>query len=853
MKMKIRKILAYTLSVLMALTLVPFVARAGEDVLEENGEKTVIVGEEGEGENGAGTETQVTEVTPTTEEGEQTPEEVVDPTPKEEVVEDTTEETEEVSQDTAEEPVVEVADVPVQKPAAKLKGASGLKGAPALGTFTINASVYRGETLIKDEQAQFQMEYDPNLFTLEVDNSNASGTEIDDGKSYYVYYVGCNEYPVITAKYDGGDLPSEYELKVTYSKWSGTDNWSGHTDPPTGKGGYNVSGTIVNKSTGEELSGKSIGCGFMLNDRVSYVLEFHKNMPNDTTEPIYRSTPARSVYDIASNPVTFTDVPSSHTFDGWYTDASCSAGNKFDFSKMITKDMLDATNTLHLYAKWNHATNNFVTHEAKEPTCTVDGNIEYYECPVCNKKYSDAAGTTEVASVVRPAGHNLTPVSTKAATCTESGVAKEYGYCSKCGKAFKYVYPDGLEEISEQTLNSEYIIAPLGHDYLVPSYVWSDDNSMVTAERKCGRAGCTYAITEEVESTVDTTAATCTKAGQIKYTATFTKSDFTTQTKTETLDALNHDWSDITYSWSEDHSTVTASRTCKRDNCGEVESETVDAKEIVTKAPTCTEDGAATYTASFTNPVFTDQTENVTLPAIGHDWDKPVYEWADDKSTVTASRKCKNDPTHIETETVNTKYDVTKPQTETEAGSGVYTADFTNPAFESQYAYVVNGEDKIVYLNVTEGGLSYTKGSGEPLVSRFERSIDNPSTINHFQGINVDGKDVPTQNYDAKSGSVIISLKPSYLDTLAPGEHTLKVLFDDGVTTTKFNIVAENVETVVVKKETNKEVVEKEAKKAKTAKTGDATPMMICIIVMIISAAAAVMILIKKNKLVFRK
>ena len=132
MKMKIRKILAYTLSVLMALTLVPFVARAGEDVLEENGEKTVIVGEEGEGENGAGTETQVTEVKPTTEEGEQTPEEVVDPTPKEEV-EETTEETEEVSQDTAEEPAAEVADVPVQKPAAKLKGASGLKGAPALG------------------------------------------------------------------------------------------------------------------------------------------------------------------------------------------------------------------------------------------------------------------------------------------------------------------------------------------------------------------------------------------------------------------------------------------------------------------------------------------------------------------------------------------------------------------------------------------------------------------------------------------------------------------------------------------------------------------------------------------------
>ncbi|MBP3718991.1 MAG: hypothetical protein J6I58_05670 [Eubacterium sp.] len=108
----------------------------------------------------------------------------------------------------------------------------------------------------------------------------------------------------------------------------------------------------------------------------------------------------------------------------------------------------------------------------------------------------------------------------------------------------------------------------------------------------------------------------------------------------------------------------------------------------------------------------------------------------------------------------------------------------------------------------------------------------------------IDGSSVLPQNYDTESGSVIIKLKPSYLDTLTPGEHTLKVLFDDGVTTTKFSIVAENEETVVVKKE---------AKKAKTAKTGDATPMMICIIVMIISAAAAVMILIKKNKLAFRK
>ena len=569
-------------------------------------------------------------------------------------------------------------------------------------------------------------------------------------------------------------------------------------------------------------------------------------MPNDTTEPIYRSTPARSVYDIASNPVTFTDVPSCHTFDGWYTDASCSAGNKFDFSKMITKDMLDATNTLHLYAKWNHDTDSFIHHSYKASTCTEDGNVDYYECPTCNKKYSDAAGTAELtdAQTIIKGGHQYEQKTTKPATCEEAGVAKEYFECSKCHKAFEYSVIDGYKEIAEATFNSDYIIPALGHDYLSPSYTWDADNTKVEAIHKCNRQNCTHSVEEEVDTTIKRTEPTCTEAGEVVYTATFTKPDFTTQTKTETLDALDHDWGDITYSWSADYSTATASRTCKRDKCGLEDSETVDAKEVVTKAPTCTEAGSTTYTAIFTNTAFATQTEIATLAALGHNWDKPVYEWAADKSTVTASRKCLNDPTHVETETVNTKYDETKPQTETEAGSGVYTADFTNPAFESQYAYIVNGEDKIVYLNVTEGGLSYTKGSGETLVSRFERSIDNPSTIEHFLGIDIDGSSVSPQNYDTESGSVIIKLKPSYLDTLTPGEHTLKVLFDDGFTTTKFNIVVEEEKTVVVKKE---------AKKAKTAKTGDATPMMICIIVMIISAAAAVMILIKKNKLVFRK
>ena len=55
----------------------------------------------------------------------------------------------------------------------------------------------------------------------------------------------------------------------------------------------------------------------------------------------------------------------------------------------------------------------------------------------------------------------------------------------------------------------------------------------------------------------------------------------------------------------------------------------------------------------------------------------------------------------------------------------------------------------------------------------------------------VDGKDIDASNYTAQSGSVIVKLKPEYLETLAVGEHTLTALFDDGNNpTAKFTIAA---------------------------------------------------------------
>ena len=60
----------------------------------------------------------------------------------------------------------------------------------------------------------------------------------------------------------------------------------------------------------------------------------------------------------------------------------------------------------------------------------------------------------------------------------------------------------------------------------------------------------------------------------------------------------------------------------------------------------------------------------------------------------------------------------------------------------------------------------------------------------------VDNELVDPINYTAESGSTIITLKKEFVDTLSLGEHTLKVLFNDGgEAITTFNVVREMVPT----------------------------------------------------------
>ena len=59
-----------------------------------------------------------------------------------------------------------------------------------------------------------------------------------------------------------------------------------------------------------------------------------------------------------------------------------------------------------------------------------------------------------------------------------------------------------------------------------------------------------------------------------------------------------------------------------------------------------------------------------------------------------------------------------------------------------------------------------------------------------FAGVRVDGNWIPSVHYEAKAGSTIVTLKPSYLASLSEGEHTVDIMWIDDSASTTFNVAA---------------------------------------------------------------
>lgn len=319
-----------------------------------------------------------------------------------------------------------------------------------------------------------------------------------------------------------------------------------------------------------------------------------------------------------------------------------------------------------------------------------------------------------------------------------------------------------------------------------------------------------------------------------------------TQTKTvaDEGSALGHDWGEWETVTSPDcENKGSEKRTCKR--CSVTETKDLDANGhdweeefTVDQEATCTEEGSKSVHCKNCDAVK----DSTSIPATGHAYGEPKWNWSEDGKTATGTFICQNDSSHVETKTAEVTSTVKEPATCTHEGTTTYkaTVSFAGNAYTAtkdvtdigalghdwEEEYTVDKEatcteegsksihckncdvtkDSTVipatghkYVHgvcmiceskdpnykeheIVDGGdSSWNKGDGNGL------SVQIPEEIGKVTDVTLNGKPlVEGTDYVVNDGTVI--LQPNVLEELREGNHTLAIYGEKGYVETQIKI-----------------------------------------------------------------
>ncbi len=209
------------------------------------------------------------------------------------------------------------------------------------------------------------------------------------------------------------------------------------------------------------------------------------------------------------------------------------------------------------------------------------------------------------------------------ATCTQEG--SKSIHCKKC---------DAVKDSTS--------IPATGHAYGEPQWNWGEDRKTATVAFIC-QNDSSHVETKgaKITSTVKEPA-TCTKEGITTYTATvtFEENVYTDTKDVADIGTLGHDWEE---------------------------------EYTIEKEATCTEEGSKSIHCK-----RCDATKDSTvIPAMGHAYGEPKWNWNEDGKAATITFICQNDSSHVETKAAEITSTVKESATCTKEGTTTYTATVT--------------------------------------------------------------------------------------------------------------------------------------------------------------------------------
>ena len=126
---------------------------------------------------------------------------------------------------------------------------------------------------------------------------------------------------------------------------------------------------------------------------------------------------------------------------------------------------------------------------------------------------------------------------------------------------------------------------------------------------------------------------------------------------------------------------------------------------------------------------------------------------------------------------------------------------YTRCTYEFTFQYVKEEINSNEYKYLEGENQNYTINKDNELAFRID------AEYSLFDKVFIDNELVDANNYTSKEGSTIITFNKEYINNFSVGEHTLKVVFNDGEATTNFSVLKEKIENPSTKDNFEKYVI----------------------------------------------